>query len=894
MLKPGDLVGPYEIRGFLGQGGMGQVYKAFDPRLERTVALKVIVVPTQLSENDSARISGEFSARLLREARAVASLNHPNVVAIFDVGESDGRLFFAMEYVVGSTLRALQKSDAPIARKVRWLVEIARALESAHKAGLVHRDVKPENVMVREDGVVKVLDFGIARRAQQGSPHTIDTVTGGTGIAGTPVYMAPEQIKGREVDARCDQFAWGVTAYELLAGDRPWSEAADVLQTVAKVLTDPAPPLRDKVKDVPGVVEETILRALAKEPDARFPSMTEVVDALEPFAIASAGDRIRVTPLGGTAAIETPHRKNSDDPSAFAATTRVPTSVSLPAPPPSKAEKKKGKKKQRPRAVRLAIPIGLLALLGVVTLAIVKRRGPTPILPPGLVGAERPRSMNPEAEAAFKNGMQQWRDGAAVKARASLQHAVELDKTFAAAWLELALQLPFAETQQAQAAFQNAFENRHLLTDRDADLLDASEPFVRPHPDVGEWETRMARAVFRFKRDPELQYYLGLARDRRGDDEGAKMAFQAALRLDDGFVPALASLSNALRNLGKHAESLATTEKCLDKSPFAATCIETRYQIFMTTGECHRARDEADRLRQAETSSPRPFGMLARALLADGAARPAVEEALAHRWSLLPETTRAGASAWDKMYLSVVDGDLEHAEQLARDYDKALPQNADQYDHSLPARFRANMLLELGRPKEAGAVATEYLDKREAWPVYPFAPDPSLDLSEVLYRAGSITKAELDERRQQWLAAEKTRLSDTEAAHANMAWMTWTFAWGSLVETKDEAVEALAHRPSDPIPGGSRRSIALDFNLGKSLALAGKGAEALPLLQRVTGTCTRFDDAILVLRARDYLGQAYEATGDAALAKAAYEKVVATWPKTPSSRTVKHAQSRLR
>ena len=139
MLKPGDVVGPYEIRGFVGQGGMGQVYRAFDPRLERTVALKIIVVPeharSQQSSGGGGGLSGTFAARLLREARAVASLSHPNVVAIFDVGESDGRLYFAMEYVVGSSLRSLVgSSELPLARRVRWLVDVAYALEAAISA----------------------------------------------------------------------------------------------------------------------------------------------------------------------------------------------------------------------------------------------------------------------------------------------------------------------------------------------------------------------------------------------------------------------------------------------------------------------------------------------------------------------------------------------------------------------------------------------------------------------------------------------------------------------------------------------------------------------------------------------------------------------------------------
>src|SRR5690606_38205353 len=137
-------------------------------------------------------------------------------------------------YVVGTTLRSLVgQADVPTPRKIRWLIDIARALHAAHVAGLVHRDVKPENVMVREDGGVKVLDFGIARRtrldATPDDPHRADTVTGAGAVAGTPVYMAPEQIKGGEIDARCDQFAWGVTAFELLSGDRPWPESGDLL-----------------------------------------------------------------------------------------------------------------------------------------------------------------------------------------------------------------------------------------------------------------------------------------------------------------------------------------------------------------------------------------------------------------------------------------------------------------------------------------------------------------------------------------------------------------------------------------------------------------------------------------------------------------------------------------
>jgi serine/threonine-protein kinase len=944
MLKPGDFVGPYEIRGFVGQGGMGQVYRAFDPRLERIVALKVMVVPASPAsspsdasggpaggDRDSSALTGELSARLLREARAVASLNHPNVVAIFDVGESNGRLYLAMELVVGSTLRALAAAETSLGRKLRWLVEIARALDAAHRVGLIHRDVKPENVMIRDDGSVKVLDFGIARRtvaAAGADAHSADTITGGGAIAGTPVYMAPEQIKGRDVDARCDQFAWGVTAYEVIGGRRPWSDSDDVLQTVAKVLTDPAPPLGGDVEGLPAAVEQVVHRALSKDPGARFATMAEIAEALEPFATPAGaaagharpsdahGERVRVTPLAGNAAVVTPRHGEGargsasgeaadlSDPSvAYAATTRVPTSVSVAPPdagsPSSRAgDRRRRERRPRSRALRLAVPVGLLAMLAVATFAVVRRRHV--VARPGVGGlAPRPLSTVPEAETAYRAAMSQWRDGAATKARATLQRAIDLDPTFSAAYLELALQTPIGDTVGAKAAYESAFENRHFLTKRDARLLTASEPYVREHPDVLEWETRMAAAVFEFKRDPELQYYLGRAREKEGDDQGAEVAYEAALRLDDGFVPAFAALGNVQRNLGRTSDALDTTARCIEKSRLAAACVETRYELSLEGGECHRAREEAQRWREIEPTSPQAFAAFARGLQADGAPRPSVEEALAHRWSLLAPAQRTRGELWDRLYLAIFDGDLARADELAQKYDAALAPDADAWDHAEPVKVRTSLLMELGRMADAAAVAKDYLDRKEAWKVYAFAPDPSLTVFEAVYRGGKATRAELDATREAWLEKERARLrSSSDVGRAQPVldgWITWLYAWGDLVETREEAAEARAHMPKgEPLPSGSHRSLRLDYAVGRTYALTGQADQAIEHLTRVTGACATFDDSMLVLRARDELGVAYEAKGDAARAREAYEKVVATWPKTPESRTVRHASERLK
>lgn len=285
-LQPGDRVERYVIEAPLGQGGMGRVYRAHDERLDRRVALKVL-----LAEGEDQ----EGRARLLREARAAAALDHPNVVHVYDVGEADGSPYIAMELVLGKSLRTLiGDGSVPFGERVRALTEIALALAAAHDAGLVHRDVKPENVIVRSDGRVKVLDFGIARKSRLQTDPTapteahLATLTAEGVKVGTPLYMAPEQIRGDGVDGKTDQFAWGVVAFELLAGRPPWN-ASDAMALMASILTDEPKALGD---DVPRHVSDAVRRTLSKRPSERFGSMKELVAAL-----STEGEEAVVSPL---------------------------------------------------------------------------------------------------------------------------------------------------------------------------------------------------------------------------------------------------------------------------------------------------------------------------------------------------------------------------------------------------------------------------------------------------------------------------------------------------------------------------------------------------------------------------------------------------------------------
>ena len=293
-LQPGDRFGRYELTELLGRGGMGEVYGARDTVLRRNVALKVLRSEGTLAPSAGPDTAG--AARILREARAAARIAHPNAISIYDVGEIDGVPFFAMELVVGKTLRALIRDDhVAIAQRLRWLVDVARALAAAHRLGLVHRDVKPENIMVSEDGVSKVLDFGIARHATTGADATKTTERAapsslsGLGLApGTPVYMAPEQMRAESLDGRADQFSWGVVAYELLTGTLPWNRDVGELALIEQILRREVAPLRLVRSEIPVAVDAAVRVALSKNARDRFVTMEALAGELEPYA-APAG-----------------------------------------------------------------------------------------------------------------------------------------------------------------------------------------------------------------------------------------------------------------------------------------------------------------------------------------------------------------------------------------------------------------------------------------------------------------------------------------------------------------------------------------------------------------------------------------------------------------------------
>jgi tRNA A-37 threonylcarbamoyl transferase component Bud32 len=266
---PGAAVGRYRLLHLVGRGGMGEVYAAHDPELDRKVAIKILRADNYPDEVES--------ARLLREAQSVAKLSHPNLVTVYDVGTAGGRLFLAMELIEGETLAAWLAAERRSRPEiVRVFAAAGRGLAAAHRAAVVHRDFKPQNVMVAADGTPRVMDFGLAALDQAASEPRLTRLGA---ILGTPLYMAPEQLRGLPVDARADQFSFCVTLYEALYGERPFAgENFPQLRTaVLGGRVRPAP----LASGVPRRVRAALLRGLSVDRARRFPDMDALVDAIE-------------------------------------------------------------------------------------------------------------------------------------------------------------------------------------------------------------------------------------------------------------------------------------------------------------------------------------------------------------------------------------------------------------------------------------------------------------------------------------------------------------------------------------------------------------------------------------------------------------------------------------
>src|SRR5437016_5605994 len=318
-LPPNTRIDRYEIRSLLGKGGMGEVYLAEDLRLHRKVALKIL--PAEVAaDRDRMR-------RFEQEATAAAALNHPHIAHIYEIGESEGIHFIAMEHIDGDTLRdKIHRDKAPLQKLLKYLTQVAEGLSKAHAAGIVHRDLKPDNIMITRDDYAKILDFGLAKLIEPQGPVGSDRAASsevGTAIGaqhslagmvmGTAGYMSPEQAQGKveQIDQRSDIFSFGCILFEAVTGQRPFEDES-VIKSLHKVAYEPAPPIKDFNPSAPTGLQRLIHRCLEKDRDERYQTIQDVALELKEVRQGMAGAAEIDTTVGSSGSTETLGRQTTE------------------------------------------------------------------------------------------------------------------------------------------------------------------------------------------------------------------------------------------------------------------------------------------------------------------------------------------------------------------------------------------------------------------------------------------------------------------------------------------------------------------------------------------------------------------------------------------------------
>jgi eukaryotic-like serine/threonine-protein kinase len=916
VLQPGARFGHFTVEALLGEGGMGQVYRAFDARLERRVALKIL---HGKDEGGSGAVeSGPSVASILREARAAAALDHPNAVSIFEVGEHESTPFLAMELVAGTSLRAfIGRSDVPVEPRLRWLADIARALDAAHRAGIVHLDVKPENVMVRADGVVKVLDFGIARRAELPAPALQDVgdvvrraSVSASACAGTPAYMAPEQVRGGRVDGRTDQFAWGVVAFELLSGRKPWAtdEGIEVLLR-SIMLVDPP-----RLRGVALAVEAVVLRALEKADDNRFPTMAEAAAALE----SASGAKPAATFAGP---FSEPAPSPWDYPSG-APTETIPqlvrpvitdasvspegrTEAALVDPSGAAPVPAAGRALRRLGAIALGVALPALAIgwaaLSPVRLGSAASRpavhAPASAAAVTLLDLPSPRSCKPAALAEYQGGMHALHDGTWDRAQGHFERAVAADPDCAEAELRLVMTAHFTSPiATVREAYSRAEGQRAALGERDRLLLDALDPIVRRDPaDDRACAERLRALAARFPADAELAF-LAANYSVDSDPEAALAAARHAVALDPDYADAWQTLARVLHTQGHAEDALAALDQCMRASPNAVDCVTDRIATMRNAGRCAEMEAGARQWIAREPDSAHGYLGLAQALAAERRPAEAVEEALRQRWSHLSGADRRHQEPYERALLAVLAGDFEAAERSARELQRAVEGEASFDLHVRAASLLVSILRETGRASEAAGVASALLQRKAAWSSHLSASP--FDVADFFFEPlllGAVRHAppagvSWESERVAWMAETRgaAKLGDASI---------WSLGVASFAETEAEAVEALRSMPpalQHAGQGDLARHRDSDVFAARALLLAGRPAEALALARPVAASCIALDDPFVHTEAELRLGEALEATGDRAAACAAYHAVLERWGGAhPRSSTAERAGGRL-
>jgi serine/threonine-protein kinase len=885
----GDLperIAHFRVLSLLGKGGMGVVYRAEDEKLRRVVALKVL--PAAAEGDDERR------RRFMREARSAASLTHPNIAAVHEVGEDAGRIYIAMELVEGETLRRrIAAGPLPVREAVRIARAIARGLARAHAKGVLHRDLKPDNVLLDPEGEPKILDFGLAKLHEPAAPEgasaieKLETASHDTKdgqLLGTPGYMSPEQAKGTvDVDERSDVFSLGVVLYEMLAGKRPFRGDATLDVLIAASRDKPEP-----LTGVPPEVAAIVDKCLAKRPEDRYANARAVVEAMDAVQ-STPGDR---SLLSGPSI---PSAEVKSSPTTLGSTVDT-----------------------RParRGVRALAAAALLVLAGAGAFVAWRSRAAPAATPAAVVGtpassadASRrgvaltdhapPRTGVPEAATAYGQALQALRDASLVIGLVQLERAARLDPTLAPAQLRLALLPSSNRGATSQREHLAAAEQlRSALDERDQMLLRLAEADLADPRDAHEVLVRARAAAARFPDDAEVSWHLGNALLNVGHLEEARGEWQRGLELDPAYAMLLWELGGSYWFYGTHDEeqALAAYARCLEIAPTAGSCRRRRDSMYMELGQCDKLEADARSMAAAEPNGTRPYEFLAMALAAENAPPDAIAQTLSRRVSVTPEgEARVEMQVQNTLWSALLVGDLGTAEQAARQLIARAESTQTESEHDRPMGYLLDILQERGDVDRALAEAEAFERKAAAW-----AQDDPLGVRlRLVFMRGEAGRLD---RAAQAAAVEGLLHSGALAGEDEKGRELAVARQGLYLTRPEQAAAVLASLGDAGIEarGGAQHGLAHALEVGRARFIAGAPARALAPLRYAAQSCKILmdeesdqADTLHWIHAHVLLGQALEQTGDTPGACAAYAAVLDRWKDAkPRSLSLETARGR--
>lgn len=870
----GEQIGRYKLKDQIGRGGMGIVYDAYDPRLHRIVALKLL--------HDHVLEDRERRSRFLREARLVAKLNHENIVTVYEVGEVGREIFIAMERLKGQSLREVMdaaQGALPHFEAVRIARQIALGVATAHDQGVIHRDIKPDNVMICQDGAVKLLDFGLAKALERGGDvegsATTDISTQTGHVVGTFLYMSPEQARGRGVDARADVFAIGIVLYEMLTGTRPFGGETGA-EVIAAILRDTPPPLTG----VPAEISKIVLRCLAKQPDDRYANAGFLAQALD-------------VPQWTTS---THFSQNRWKYVSLVAATVAALSIFLPKcgePPvvPSDA------------GVTDAADEALDANIA----DAVEEPSDTPTETRDrehhtLLDLPTPAFKNEDAEWRYHRALNDFRNAKWGAGEEELRLALNADPDMPLLQLRYALtQMSYeAVDPEAKAYFDKADQAQEKLPPRDRDLLEAVRPmFAHDPPNVKATMGGLETLAVKYHNDPEI--FLFLASYYRHDSVDKRLkAARRALAIDPGYADAMQMEAAALFESDPH-KAMKVLGDCKTNAYMGNDCAGEIARLNGLRGFCPKAL-ETMALAVKEPDASTWLFALQPALLY-GANKPEADVLLGFQkhW----EHSKGSSKAYDRALLDVAFGHFDEAMRKAQNGLDSLGSNAKLSKRTPFELLLVEIALEKGDEQKAGEWAKRFIDLRKDSDPASLLDQPVVYLARTAWKNAQLSDDEFlalrDAFRAKWI---ERRDSMTPIQQAK----TWATTYVMGIDEPTDASEALEKIKGNAVVGALRHDYGSNYvpriaALGRALWLTGREEEKSDALRHFAITYQRCDmltSIFSVMRSNLLYAKALEEkvkenqSTDASKACEVYQSILRRWGKaTPHSVTANKAKEAI-